>query len=85
MNPQHQPAQQHSFQPQQQQGPASSQYRRDTPTEDWEKAFLQALSSPDIRPLREILTRCPADKVMPLNGPLLVGQTIILSVIHKVR
>ena len=59
------------------------QYRHDTP-EDWEKVFLQALSNADIRALRETLAHCPADKVMPLNGPLLVGQTIILSVIHKV-
>lgn len=58
------------------------QYRHDTP-EDWEKVFLQALSNSDIRALRETLAHCPADKVMPLNGPLLVGQTIILSVIHK--
>jgi len=60
-----------------------SQYQQDRP-EEWEKAFLTALSSPDIRPLRELLAQCPADKVMPLNGPLLVGQTIVLSVIHKV-
>ncbi|KAG8820860.1 hypothetical protein FRC17_010001 [Serendipita sp. 399] len=58
------------------------QYRHDTP-EDWEKIFLQAISNPDIRPLREVLAHCPADKVMPLNGPLLVGQSIVLSVIHK--
>jgi hypothetical protein len=60
------------------------QYRHDTPTEDWEKVFLQALSAPDIRALREVLLNCPADKVMPLNGPPLVTQTIVLSVIHKV-
>lgn len=86
MNPQHQAPQQlqpHPFQNQQQVQP-QPQYRHDTPTEDWEKVFLQALSSPDIRSLREILAHCPADKVMPLGGPLLVGQTIILSVIHKV-
>jgi hypothetical protein len=86
MNPQHQPAQQlqaHPFQAQQQ-APAPAQYHRDTPTEDWEKVFLQALSSTDIRALRETLAHCPADKVMPLGGPLLVGQTIVLSVIHKV-
>ena len=86
MNPQHQAPQQlqsHPFQ-NQQQVPPQAQYRRDTPTEDWEKVFLQALSSPDIRSLREILAHCPADKVMPLSGPLLVGQTIVLSVIHKV-
>jgi hypothetical protein len=86
MNPQHQPPQQlqtHTFQAQQQ-APPPAQYRRDTPTEDWEKVFLQALSSPDIRTLRETLAHCPADKVMPLSGPLLVGQTIVLSVIHKV-
>lgn len=59
------------------------QYRHETPTEDWEKVFLQALSAPDIRSLREVLLNCPADKVMPLNGPLLVTQTIVLSVIHK--
>lgn len=87
INPQHQPPQQlqsHPFQTQQQAPPPPAQYRRDTPTEDWEKVFLQALSSPDIRSLREILAHCPADKVMPLSGPLLVGQTIVLSVIHKV-
>jgi hypothetical protein len=66
------------------QQPQVPQYRHETPTEDWEKIFLQALSNPDIRALRDVLAYAPADKVMPLNGTLLVTQTIILSVIHKV-
>lgn len=74
----------HSLQNQAQALP-QPQYRHETPTEDWEKVFLQALSAPDIRAFREVLLNCPADKVMPLTGPLLVTQTIVLSVIHKVR
>lgn len=70
----------HSYQTQP--PPQQPQFQVDRP-EEWEKTFLSALSTPDNRALREVLATCPADKVMPLNGPLLVGQTIVLSVIHK--
>jgi len=76
-------SQTHPFRTEQQASPTSQDYR-DTPTEDWGKVFVRALSSPYIRALREILAHCPADKVMPLGGPLLVDQTIVLSVINKV-
>ena len=76
-SPQHQPTQQLQTHP--------FQYHNDTPSKDWEKALLQALSSTDTRALHDTLAHCPADKVMPLGGPLLVGQTAVLSLIHKVR
>ena len=86
ISPQHQPLQQLQMPPFQAQQPAPprAQSPRDTPTEDWEKVFLQVFSSPDSRTLIKTLAHCPAEQVMPLDGPLLVSQTVLLSIIHKV-
>ncbi|KZT56715.1 hypothetical protein CALCODRAFT_517943 [Calocera cornea HHB12733] len=52
--------------------------------EDWDEAFLTVLTSGETRQLRELLSKCNADIIMPANGqagPL--SQAVILTIVTR--
>jgi len=69
------------------QAPASAPQQERTPpvkTDQWDENYLGVLHSQDPVKLRELLSRTNPDLVLPLNGPPLVSQAVILTLIHRV-
>lgn len=53
--------------------------------EQWDDIYLGVLHTQDASKLRELLSRTNPDLIMPLNGPSLVSQAVILTLVHRVR
>jgi len=69
------------------QAPAPAPQQERTPpvkTDQWDENYLGVLHSQDPVKLRELLSRTNPDLVLPLNGPPLVSQAVILTLIHRV-
>jgi len=70
------------------QATASGPQQERTPpvkTDQWDEKYLGVLHSQDPAKLRDLLSRTNPDLVLPLNGPPLVSQAVILTLIHRVR
>ncbi|KAL1730253.1 hypothetical protein EV714DRAFT_250474 [Schizophyllum commune] len=52
-------------------------------SEQWDEIYLSTLHTQDLNKLRDLLARSDADVVMPPNGPVLVSQAVILTLIHR--
>ncbi|EJT98340.1 hypothetical protein DACRYDRAFT_24399 [Dacryopinax primogenitus] len=51
--------------------------------EDWDEAFLTVLTSGETRQLRELLSKCNADIIMPANGQGPLSQAVILTIVTR--
>ncbi|CAA7267926.1 unnamed protein product [Cyclocybe aegerita] len=51
--------------------------------DQWDEIYLGVLHSQDQTKLRDLLLRTNPDLVLPLNGPPLVSQAVILTLIHR--
>lgn len=80
--------------PQQQDAPSQSQSKRTPPTynpnapkqpESWDSVYLDVLGSHDPAKLQDLLGRTNPDEILPKNGPQLVSQAVVLSLVHRVR
>lgn len=54
-----------------------------TSTDDWDTVYLDVLTSQDVNRLRSLLSRTNPEIVLPLNGPPLVSQAVILTLVHR--
>ncbi|CCM02934.1 uncharacterized protein FIBRA_05049 [Fibroporia radiculosa] len=52
-------------------------------SEEWDDTYLAVLGTQDIRQLRELLARSKPDVIMPLNGPTLLSQAVVLTLVHR--
>lgn len=52
--------------------------------EQWDELYLSVLTSQDVNRLRDLLNRTNPDLVLPINGPPLVSQAVILTLVHRV-
>lgn len=52
--------------------------------DQWDEVYLNVLQSQDAGKLRDLLTHTNPEVIMPLNGPSLVSQAVILTLIHRV-
>lgn len=52
--------------------------------EQWDEIYLGVLHTQDASKLRELLSRTNPELIMPLNGPSLVSQAVILTLVHRV-
>jgi hypothetical protein len=53
--------------------------------EQWDEAYLSVLQTQDGKKLQDLLARTNPEVIMPLNGPCLVSQAVILTLVHRVR
>ncbi|KAL0947371.1 hypothetical protein HGRIS_013487 [Hohenbuehelia grisea] len=51
--------------------------------EQWDELYLGVLHTQDASKLRDLLNRTNPDVIMPLNGPALVSQAVILTLVHR--
>ncbi|TFK67911.1 hypothetical protein BDN72DRAFT_842508 [Pluteus cervinus] len=51
--------------------------------EQWDELYLSVLHTQDAAKLRDLLSRTNPELIMPLNGPPLVSQAVILTLIHR--
>lgn len=65
-------------------GTATATASTATSTEDWDTIYLDVLTSQDVNRLRSLLSRTNPEIVLPLNGPALVSQAVILTLVHRV-
>ncbi|KAF8969897.1 hypothetical protein BDZ97DRAFT_1915012 [Flammula alnicola] len=68
------------------QAPAPQPQQERTPpvkNDQWDENYLGVLHSQDPTKLRDLLARTNPDLVLPLNGPPLVSQAVILTLIHR--
>ncbi|KDQ13159.1 hypothetical protein BOTBODRAFT_175764 [Botryobasidium botryosum FD-172 SS1] len=82
------PPQQHSLPPppqqqQQQQQQPQQQQQQQPRVDDWDGTFLMTLSSEDPKQLRDLLSHCNPEVVMPTNGRSPLSQAVILTIIHR--
>lgn len=68
------------------QAPMPPQAERTPPikAEQWDEIYLGVLHTQDPSKLRELLGASNPDIVMPLNGPSLVSQAVVLTLVHRV-
>lgn len=52
--------------------------------DQWDEVYLNVLQSQDAGKLRDLLSHTNPEVIMPLNGPNLVSQAVILTLIHRV-
>ncbi|KAE9394980.1 hypothetical protein BT96DRAFT_966810 [Gymnopus androsaceus JB14] len=53
------------------------------PPDQWDEVYLSVLHTQDTNKLRELLASTDPDVIMPLNGPSLVSQAVILTLVHR--
>jgi hypothetical protein len=53
------------------------------PPDQWDELYLSVLHTQDPNKLRELLATTDPDMIMPLNGPSLVSQAVILTLVHR--
>ncbi|KAL4268655.1 Enhancer of mRNA-decapping protein 4 WD40 repeat region domain-containing protein [Pleurotus pulmonarius] len=51
--------------------------------EQWDEIYLGVLHTQDTTKLRDLLMHTNPDVIMPLNGPVLVSQAVILTLVHR--
>jgi hypothetical protein len=69
------------------QPPPSQPHSERTPPikpEQWDEIYLGVLHTQDAAKLRDLLSRTNPELIMPLNGPSLVSQAVILTLVHRV-
>ena len=66
--------------------PSQTQPERTPPIkpEQWDEIYLGVLHTQDASKLRELLSHTNPELIMPLNGPSLVSQAVILTLVHRV-
>jgi hypothetical protein len=52
--------------------------------EQWDEIYLGVLHTQDTSKLRDLLSHTNPELIMPLNGPSLVSQAVILTLVHRV-
>ena len=52
--------------------------------DQWDEIYLGVLHSQDPTKLRDLLSRTNPDVVLPVGGPPLVSQAVILTLVHRV-
>ncbi|KAK2467049.1 hypothetical protein APHAL10511_001307 [Amanita phalloides] len=52
-------------------------------SDQWDEVYLNVLQSQDAMKLRDLLSHTNPEVIMPLNGPSLVSQAVILTLIHR--
>ncbi|KAJ6606531.1 hypothetical protein DFH09DRAFT_1299762 [Mycena vulgaris] len=65
--------------------PPQSQQERTPPIkpDQWDEIYLGCLHTQDPTKLRELLLHTNPDLIMPLNGPTLVSQAVVLTLVHR--
>ncbi|KAJ6618338.1 hypothetical protein B0H10DRAFT_2030437 [Mycena sp. CBHHK59/15] len=66
--------------------PQQSQQQDRTPpikADQWDEIYLGVLHTQDATKLRELLSHTNPELIMPLNGPTLVSQAVILTLVHR--
>lgn len=53
--------------------------------EQWDEVYLGVLQTQDATKLQDLLGHTNPDVIMPLSGPCLVSQAVILTLVHRVR
>jgi hypothetical protein len=51
--------------------------------DQWDDVYLGVLHTQDPSKLRELLSHTNPDLIMPLNGPTLVSQAVMLTLVHR--
>jgi len=51
--------------------------------EQWDEIYLGVLHTQDAAKLRDLLSHTNPELIMPLNGPSLVSQAVILTLVHR--
>lgn len=66
--------------------PQQSQQERTPPikADQWDDIYLGVLHTQDPAKLRELLSHTNPELIMPLNGPTLVSQAVLLTLVHRV-
>ena len=66
--------------------PSQPQSERSPPIkpEQWDEIYLGVLHTQDAAKLRDLLSHTNPELIMPLNGPSLVSQAVILTLVHRV-
>lgn len=66
--------------------PSQPQSERTPPIkpEQWDEIYLGVLHTQDAAKLRDLLSHTNPELIMPLNGPSLVSQAVILTLVHRV-
>lgn len=66
--------------------PSQPQPERTPPIkpEQWDEIYLGVLHTQDAAKLRDLLSHTNPELIMPLNGPSLVSQAVILTLVHRV-
>jgi hypothetical protein len=67
--------------------PQPAQQERTPPikADQWDDIYLGVLHTQDPSKLRELLSHTNPELIMPLNGPTLVSQAVMLTLVHRVR
>ncbi|KAF8630365.1 hypothetical protein AX15_002929 [Amanita polypyramis BW_CC] len=65
--------------------PQSISQERSPPVkhDQWDEIYLNVLQTQDAGKLRDLLSHTSPELIMPLNGPSLVSQAVILTLIHR--
>jgi hypothetical protein len=71
-------------QPPQQQSQPQQERTPPIKPEQWDEIYLGVLHTQDASKLRELLSHTNPELIMPLNGPSLVSQAVILTLVHRV-
>lgn len=53
--------------------------------ENWELIFINAMSGAPGASLLDLIDQCPLDKLLPLQGRLLIAPSLILGLVAQVR
>src|SRR5262249_47230818 len=67
--------------------PTQPSQERSTPPikpDEWDEVYLGVLQTQDAAKLQDLLAHTSPALIMPLNGPCLVSQEVILTRIHRV-
>ncbi|KXN90514.1 hypothetical protein AN958_04186 [Leucoagaricus sp. SymC.cos] len=66
--------------------PPPAQQERSTPQikpDEWDEVYLGVLQTQDAAKLQDLLGHTNPDLIMPLSGPCLVSQAVILTLVHR--
>ncbi|KAJ7090254.1 hypothetical protein B0H15DRAFT_255005 [Mycena belliarum] len=65
--------------------PPQSQQDRTPPIkpDQWDEIYLGVLHTQDLSKLRDLLARTNPELILPLNGPALVSQAVVLTLVHR--
>ncbi|KAF9452878.1 hypothetical protein P691DRAFT_803161 [Macrolepiota fuliginosa MF-IS2] len=66
--------------------PAQQPQERSTPPikpDEWDEVYLGVLQTQDAAKLQDLLVHTNPDLIMPLSGPCLVSQAVILTLVHR--